>query len=110
MLFKELTQFSLDTQCDKYILYISLPSMVLNCFTLHFTISILFLLEGCCDHLVHLGDEEGRGEGGTSGPIYELVLLCQTFILFLCTFVFYVLVSLGFIYGAHLSVYTIWPI
>lgn len=54
--------------------------------------------------------KERRGEGGTTGPIYELVLLCQTFILFFVLFFFYVLMSLGFIYGAHLSVYTIWPI
>ena len=69
-----------------------------------------FFSEGCCDHLVHLGDREGRGEGGTTGPIYEMMLLCQTFILFLCTFVFYVFVSLGFMCGSRLLVYTIWPI
>lgn len=40
--------------------------------------------------------KERRGEGGTTGPIYELVLLCQTFILFLCTFVFLCSCVFGF--------------
>lgn len=65
-----------------------------------------FFSEGSWDHLVHVGD---RGWAIT-GPIYELRLLCQTFISFLFMFVFYVFVSLGFIYGAYLSVYIIWPI
>lgn len=60
-----------------------------------------FFSEGCCNHLVHVGD----GGWVTAGPIYKLMLLCQTFILFL-----FVFVSLGFIYNTHFSVYTIWPI
>lgn len=41
-----------------------------------------FFSEGCCDHLVHVGDRGWL----TTGPIYELMLLYQTFILFLCLF------------------------
>lgn len=64
-----------------------------------------FLSEGCCIHLVHIGD---RGWVNT-GPIYELILLYQFLIVFLFTGMF-VFVSLGFIYGAYFSVHTRWPI
>ena len=63
-----------------------------------------FFSEGCCNHLVHMGD---RG-WVTAGPTYELTLVCQIFIFaYVC---FCVFLSLGFIYGAHFSVYTIWPV
>lgn len=67
-----------------------------------------FFSEGCCDHLVHLGDEEGRVGllDRSTNWCYFVRLL---FYFCVCLF-FYVIVSLGFIYGAHLSVYTIWPI
>lgn len=61
-------------------------------------------LEGCCNHLVRVGD---RGWVGT-GPNYELKLFRQIFT-FVCV-CYCVLVSLGFIYGVHFPVYTLWPI
>ena len=59
-----------------------------------------FLSEGCCNHLVHVGD---RG-WVTTGPNHELMLLCQTFIFVfvLCFWVSYmVLTSLYTQYGQY---------
>ena len=44
-----------------------------------------FLSEGCCNHLVHVGDKGWV----TTGPNHELMLLSQTFIfVFVCFCVF----------------------
>lgn len=68
------------------------------------TYCVDFFPRGCCYHLVRVGDKGWV----TTGPMYELNLFHQTFIFsYVC---FCVFVSLGFIYGAHFSVYTIWPI
>lgn len=68
-----------------------------------------FFSEGCCDHLVYLGDK-GEGEGGLLDRFTKCCYFPRLLFCFCVRLFFYVLLSLGFIYGAHLSVYTIWPI